>query len=100
VVYVLTQRPMYVAWSMIALTGIVVITLLIPRRRYDEYHASVLANCLIVALVLTMIAIAVLYLIILKYPVDIDKKFGLFIDTHWVTVVLSDFAYVILCRRK
>jgi putative effector of murein hydrolase len=100
VVYILIERPMYVAWPMIVITGIIVATLLMRRRKYDEYHAAILANCLIAALVLTMIAIAVFYVIILTDPNAIVEKFGLFIDIHWVTVLLSDFAFVVLCRRK
>jgi hypothetical protein len=33
-------------------------------------------------------------------PTDIAKKYAALIDVHWVLVVLSDFAYVLLCRRK
>jgi len=99
-VYIINERPMYVAIPMICLTVIVVIMLLTCRQRYDEYHVAILSNCLIAALVLTMLAIAAFYLLILFDPTDIDKKFGAFIDIHWVTVVLSDFAYVILCRRR
>ena len=98
--YVLAERPMYVAWPMVALTAVVVAMLLIRRRRYDEYHASILANCLIAALVLTMISIAIFYMITLHDPTNIDRKFGIFIDIHWAIVVLSDFAYVLLCRRR
>jgi len=100
VVYILIERPMYVAWPMIAMTGIIVAMLLIRRQKYDEYHAAILANCLITALVLTMIAIAVFYIIILIDPAGVENKYGYFIDAHWITVVLSDFAYVILCRRR
>ena len=85
---------------MIGLTVIIIAMLLMRRRKYDEYHAAILANWLIAALVLTMIAIAVFYLTILIDPTAIGEKFGLFIDAHWVTVVLSDFAYVLLCRRR
>jgi len=99
-VYILIERPMYVALPMICLTVVVVIMLLVRRQRFDEYHATILSNCLIAALVLTMIAIAAFYLLIIFDPIDIDKKFGIFIDIHWVTVVMSDFAYVVLCRRR
>ena len=100
VVYIVTARPMYVACPMIALTAIIVAMLLTRRRRYDEYHAGILTKCLITALVLTMLSIAAFYLIILIDPTDADRKFMLFIDIHWLTVVLSDFAYVVLCRRR
>ena len=99
-VYVVTERPMYVAIPMICMTVIIVIMLIMRRQRYDEYHVAILSNCLISALVLTLLAIAAFYLLILFDPTDIDKKFGVFIDVHWVTVVLSDFAYVLMCRRR
>ena len=100
VVYILAGRPLYVGLPMIALTVIIVVMLLSRRRRYDEFHAFIMANCLIAALVLTMLSIAAFYLLILHDPTDIGKKFAYFIDTHWVTVVLSDFVYVLLCRRR
>jgi len=100
VVYVVTARPMYVAWPMIALTVIIVAMLLVRRRSYDEYHADILAKCLITALVLTMLSIAAFYLVILLDPANADRNFMLFIDIHWLTVVLSDFVYVLLCRRR
>ena len=100
VVYVVTKRPMYIGWPMIALTVIIVAMLLMRQRRYDEYHADILAKCLIAALVLTMLAIAAFYVVILFNPTNIEKRFGFFIDMHWVTVVLSDFAYVVLCSRR
>ena len=100
VVYIVTARPMYVAWPMIALSAIIVAMLLLRRQRYDEYHAGIMAICLITALVLTMLSIAAFYLVILLDPADADGKFMIFIDIHWLTVVLSDFVYVVLCRRK
>jgi len=99
-VYIVTERPVYVAVPMTCLTVIIVVMLLMRRRRYDEYHVAILSKCLIASLVLTLLAIAAFYLIILFDPIDIDKKFGVFIDIHWVTVVFSDFAYVVLCRRR
>jgi hypothetical protein len=100
VVYVVAGRPLYVGGPMIALTVIIVIMLLVGRRKYDEFHASIMANCLIVALVLMMMGVAVFYLVILYDPTDAADKFKVFIDLHWALVVLCDFAYVLLCRRK
>jgi hypothetical protein len=98
--YLATGRPLYVGGPMIALTAVIVAMLLIQRRKYDEYHAAVMANCLIVALVLMMLGVAVFYLIILYDPSNAAEKFKIFIDLHWALVVLCDFAYVLLCRRK
>ena len=100
VVYIVIERPMYVAIPMICVTVIIIVMLLMRRQGYDEYHVAILSKCLITAIFLTLLAIAAFYLIILFDPTDIDKKFAVFIDIHWVTVVLSDFAYVVLCRRR
>lgn len=90
----------YIAWLLIALTALIVVLLLTRRRPYDDYHTSILASCLNVALVLTMIAIAVFYLMVLCEPSGIIEKFTLFVTVHWATVVLSDLVYVILCRWR
>jgi uncharacterized membrane protein len=100
VVYLATGRPFYVGGPMLVLTGIIVAMLLANRRKFDEYHAFIMANCLIVALVLMMLGVAIFYLITLFEPTDIEKKLAIFIDLHWVLVVLCDFAYVLLCHRK
>lgn len=90
----------YIAYAMIAITLLVVILLMLRRHPYDEYHTSLLTQCLAVATVLTLIAIAVFYLLILSNSNGIVEKFTLFIVIHWVTVVLADLVYVILCRWK
>lgn len=90
----------YLAYVMFALTILVVVLLLSRSHPYDEYHTALLVNCLAVATVLTLIAIALFYLLILIDDNGIVEKFTLFIVIHWVTVVLADMVYVILCRWK
>lgn len=90
----------YIAYAVIALTLLVVLLLLLRRKPYDEYHVSLLVSCLTVALVLTMIAIAVFYLMILSSPNGIVEKFTLFVIIHWVTVVSADLFFVLLCRWR
>lgn len=90
----------YIAYAMIAVTLLIVVLLSIRRHPYDEYHTALLIKCLAVATVLTLIAIAVFYLLILNNPNGIVVKFTLFISIHWTTVVLSDIVYVLLCRWK
>lgn len=90
----------YVAYGLVAITILVVILLSLRRRAYDEYHTALLIQCLIVALALTLIAIAAFFLIILSDANGIVEKFTFFITIHWATVVLADFAYVFLCRWK
>ncbi len=93
-------RQAYIAYALIAVTILVVALLLSRRRAYDEYHTSLLVQCLIVALVLTLIAIAAFFLIILSDANGIVEKFTFFITIHWATVVLADLAYVFLCRWR
>ncbi|MFB0920933.1 MAG: hypothetical protein QMB62_08640 [Oscillospiraceae bacterium] len=90
----------YIAYTLIAVTVLVVILLLLRRHPYDEYHTSLLFGCLSVAAVLTLFAIAVFYLMILSDPNGIVEKFTLFISIHWTVVVLSDLCFVLLCRWR
>jgi len=50
--------------------------------------------------VLTLVAIAIFYLLILNEPTGIVEKFTFFIVIHWSTVVISNLAYVLLCRWR
>jgi heme exporter protein D len=90
----------YIAYAMIALTILVVILLILRRHPYDEYHTSLLMQCLAVAAVLTLIAIAVFYLIILGGLRGFVEKFTLFIVVNWTTVVMSNLVFVLLCRWR
>ncbi len=90
----------YIAYGMIAITVLVVVLLLLRRHPYDEYHTSLLIQCLAVAAVLTLIAIAIFYLLILSESNGIVEKFTFFIVIHWTTVVLADLVYLLLCRWK
>jgi len=93
-------RHRYIAYGMIAVTAAVVVLLCLRRHAYDEYHTALLLQCLVIATVLTLAAIAVFYLLILSDPSGVIAKFTLFIAIHWVTVVLADLVYVLLCRWK
>ncbi len=88
----------YIAYALIALTALVVALLLKRRCPFDEYHTAILTACLSVGVVLTLVAIALFYLLILSEPNGIVEKFTLFITVHWGTVVLCDLTYVLLCR--
>lgn len=90
----------YIAYALIAFTLLVVALLILRHHPYDEYHTWLLSQCLSVAIVLTLIAIAIFYLMILSDPNGIIEKFTLFIVIHWTTVVLADLAYVLLCGWK
>lgn len=90
----------YIAYAVIGFTILTVILLVLRRHPYDEYHTALLLQCLAVATVLTLIAIALFFLAILADPTGFAEKFMLFIVIHWVTVVLADLTYVLLCRWR
>jgi len=93
-------RHEYIAYALLGLTVLVVILLVLRRREYDEYHAALLVQSLVVSLMLTLIAIAIFFLLILSDSNGIVEKFTLFITIHWVTVVLADLVYVLICRWR
>jgi len=90
----------YIAYILIAVTVLVVALLILRRRPHDEYHTLILSNCLVVATVLTLAAIAIFYLMIVIEPNGIIEKFSLFIVIHWITVVFANLVYVLLCRWR
>ena|GEM_PF-552281 len=90
----------YIAFILIAVSAAVIVMLLLRRRPFDEYDVDRLAVCLIAALVITIIAIAMLYLSFLFASYAIVENFTLFIVVHWVAVVLSDLVFVILRNRS
>ena len=90
----------YIAFALIAITAAVIVMLALRRRPFDEYDADRLVVCLIAALVITIIAIALFYLSFFFESHTIVENFTLFIAVHWAAVVLSDFAFVILRNRS
>ena len=100
VIFFVTGHHKYIATALTAVTAIVVVLLLTRRKPHDEYHTAILTNCLVIASIMTLIAIAIFYLIILADPTDIIEKFTLFIAIHWTTVVFANLIYVLLCRKR
>lgn len=90
----------WIAWAMIACSALVLLILILRRHPYDEYHTVLLMNCLVVATVLTLLAIALFFLLILINPAGVVEKFMLFVVIHWVTVVLANLVYLLICRSK
>jgi hypothetical protein len=88
----------FIAVALLIATVILDVMLLIRRRPYDEYHTAILTQCLSAAIMLMIVAVAIFYLAILSVPNGIVEKFTLFIVIHWVTVVFSDFVFVLKCR--
>lgn len=89
-----------IVFAMVILTAAVVSLLILRPRPYDEYHTGLLTQCLAVSAVLTLAAIAVFFVLVLNDPSYIIVKFTLFISIHWITVVLADLVYVLLCRWR
>ncbi len=98
--FLASGRHVYIAYSLLVITILIVLMLLLRRRPYDEYHVANLVYCLAVAAILTLLAIALFYLLILSEPNGIVEKFTFFIVIHWTTVVLADLVYVFLCRWR
>jgi len=98
--FLASGNHLYIACVLIVVTVLIIILLIMRRRPYDEYQTSILTHCLVVASVLTLVAIALFYLMILNEPGDIIGKFTLFIVIHWTTVVFADLVYVLSCRRR
>jgi hypothetical protein len=90
----------FIAIALLAATLLLVVLLLLRRRPYDEYHTDALSQCLAIAVILMIAAVAVLYLSILRDPNGIVEKFTLFIVIHWGTVVFADYAFVFMCRWR
>lgn len=98
--FLASGRHIYIAAALAVITVLVVLLLVLRRRPYDEYHAAILLNCLVAAVILTLIAIGIFYLLILSEPSGIVEKFTLFIVVHWTTIVLSDLVFVLMCSRR
>ena len=88
----------YIVYVLTVVTIVITVLLIARRQPYDEYHISILLNCLVAAIILTLTAIAIFYLMILIEPAGIAEKFTFFIFVHWTTVVFADLAFVLLCR--
>lgn len=91
-------RHVYIAYALVFITVLVVTLLIIRRKPYDEYHTAILRNCFTAAIMLTLLAIACFYMLVLKDPNGIIEKFTLFITIHWGSVALADLVYILMCR--
>ncbi len=90
----------YVALAMLAVTFFVAFLLIKKKKPYDEYHISILVNCLIVSLVLSLIAVAGIYVLILYDTTAIIEKMTFIIVINWVSVVFSDLIFVLCCKTR
>jgi hypothetical protein len=90
----------YAAYILLALTVLAAVLLFVRRKPYDEYHTAILMQCLAVSLILTLAAIAALFIAVLTDPAGIVGKLTLFVSVNWTTVVLADLIYIFLCGKK
>lgn len=88
----------YITYILMGLTVLIVILLFFRHKPYDEYHTAILMKCLAVSLILTLAAIAGLFVAVLLDPVGMISKFALFILIQWATIVASDLIYLLLCK--
>jgi len=98
--FLIAGNQIFIAYALIAVTVAVVILLVLRPRPHDEYQTAILTNCLVTATVLTLIAIAIFFVLILHDPSEILQKFTLFITIHWVSVVFANLTYVLMCRWR
>lgn len=89
----------YIAYALLCLTVCVLLLLFLRHKPYDEYHTAILVKCLAIALVLTLAAIAVFFVIVLCDPAGVIGKFTFFVSLNWATVVVADLIYLLLCGR-
>jgi len=89
-----------IACVLLLLTVLAVALLLIRHKPYDEYHTAILIKCLVVALLLTLAAIAAFFVVVLLHPTEAIGAVTFFVSLNWATVVLADLVYLILCGRK
>ncbi|MDR1563750.1 MAG: hypothetical protein LBS74_02205 [Oscillospiraceae bacterium] len=89
-----------IAVVLLILTGLVLALLLIKHKPYDEYHTTILVQCLAIAVILTLAAIAMLFIVVLWEPVGVIGKFAFFALVNWAVVVVADLSYLLICRRQ
>ncbi|MGI6664426.1 MAG: hypothetical protein ACOX3W_03305 [Christensenellaceae bacterium] len=93
-------QHMVLAYILLVVTVVIIILLLIRKKPYDEYQINILVNCLLIALSLILIVIALFFLFVITNPTNIVEKFMCFISIHWITVVFADLFYITLSCRK
>ena len=98
--FLFAGHQVFIAYALIFVTVIVVVLLILRPHEHDEYHTAILTNCLVTASVLTLIAIAIFFVLILLDPSEFLQKFTLFIVIHWISVVFANLTYVLMCRWR
>lgn len=90
----------YIGMAMIALTVLIIALLVSRKSSYDEYHVEILSKCFLMAGFITICLVAILFFLILSEPAAIVEKITLFVILHWISMLLADLIFIIICREK
>lgn len=90
----------YVGMAMIALTVLIIILLVLRKSSYDEYHIEILSKCFLTAGFITICLVAIFFFLILSEPIAIVEKITLFVILHWMSMLVADLIFIIVCRAK
>ena len=86
----------YIGYAIIILTLVILLIMLIkPTKKYDEYQISILSKSLVVAGVLSILIIPIIMIMILSDPNYAIETIFLFAVIQWFVVLVTDIIYVI-----
>ena len=84
----------YLGYTMIALTVIILFTMLIKKqKRYDEYQLSILKKLLVIVGIVSLIMLPIVLLILLSDPNYLIETLFLFAAIQAFSVLLSNLVY-------
>lgn len=90
----------YIGMTMIALTVLIIVLLLLREKSYDEYHVEILSKSFLIAGFITICLVAILFFLILSEPIAIVEKITLFVILHWMSMLVANLIFIIICRAK
>ena len=90
----------YIGIAMIALTVLIIVLLVLRKRSYDEYHVEILSKSFLLAGFITICLVAIFFFLILSEPIAIVEKITLFVILHWMSILVADLIFIIVCRAK
>lgn len=90
----------YIGMAMIAITVLIIVLLVSRKSSYDEYHVEILSKCFLVSGFITICLVAILFFLILSEPAAIVEKITLFVILHWMSMLIADLIFIIICREK
>lgn len=90
----------YIGMAMLALTVLIIVLLVLRKRSYDEYHVEILSKSFLIAGFITICLVAIFFFLILSEPIAIVEKITLFVILHWMSILVADLIFIIVCRAK